>query len=121
MDRPALRAAEHSAAVEGLDGTYGGRPLREVAGALIDYLLSPEVQAEFPMAMFVYPARSDVELPAAFEEFESVLESQRLADPPRRRRLVSLLSSSHSSASVACFSTVDALPWRTCKRCMLVG
>lgn len=36
MDRPALRAAEHSAAVEGLDGTFGGEPLRDVARTLIE-------------------------------------------------------------------------------------
>ena len=47
-------------------GILAGSEQPELAGALIDYLLSPEVQAEFPLAMFVYPARSDVALPDAF-------------------------------------------------------
>jgi thiamine transport system substrate-binding protein len=47
-------------------GILEGTPQPELAGALIDHLLSPEVQAEFPLAMFVYPARADVALPDAF-------------------------------------------------------
>lgn len=49
-------------------GILRGSEEPELAAALIDYLLSPEVQAELPLAMFVYPARSDVALPAAFEQ-----------------------------------------------------
>jgi thiamine transport system substrate-binding protein len=47
-------------------GILRGTEQPELAGALIDHLLSPEVQAEFPLAMFVYPARADVALPDAF-------------------------------------------------------
>jgi len=47
-------------------GILRGTEEPELAGALIDHLLSPEVQAELPLAMFVYPARAGVELPAAF-------------------------------------------------------
>ena len=39
----------------------------ELAGAFIDFLLSPETQAALPMAMFVLPVREDVALPEAFE------------------------------------------------------
>lgn len=49
-------------------GILAGTEEPELAGALIDYLLSPDVQAELPFAMFVYPARSDVALPEAFEQ-----------------------------------------------------
>jgi thiamine transport system substrate-binding protein len=38
----------------------------ELAGAFIDFLLSPETQAALPMAMFVLPVREDVALPDAF-------------------------------------------------------
>jgi thiamine transport system substrate-binding protein len=48
-------------------GILRGAAEPELAGALIDYLLSADVQAEFPLAMYVYPARSDVALPAVFE------------------------------------------------------
>ena len=49
-------------------GVLAGTEQPELAGALIDELLSPEVQAELPFAMFVFPARSDVALPEAFVE-----------------------------------------------------
>ena len=47
-------------------GILRGTDQPELAGALIDHLLSPAVQAEFPLAMFVNPARADVTLPEAF-------------------------------------------------------
>ncbi len=49
-------------------GILRGTREPELAAALIDYLLSPEVQAELPLAMYVYPARSDVALPEVFEQ-----------------------------------------------------
>jgi thiamine transport system substrate-binding protein len=49
-----------------LAGVLRGTAEPELAGALIDFLLSPDVQAELPLAMLVYPARSDVALPEAF-------------------------------------------------------
>jgi thiamine transport system substrate-binding protein len=62
-------------------GVLAGTEQPELAGALIDYLLSPEVQAELPMAMFVYPARSDVALPAAFEQHALVPAAPASLDP----------------------------------------
>lgn len=53
-------------------GILRGSDEPELAGALIDHLLSPAVQAEFPLAMFVYPARSDVALPEAFERHAAI-------------------------------------------------
>lgn len=47
-------------------GILRGTDQPELAAALIDHLLAPETQAELPLAMFVYPARSDVALPEVF-------------------------------------------------------
>ncbi len=62
-------------------GILAGTEQPELAGALIDYLLSPAVQAEFPMAMFVYPARSDVALPEAFVQHALVPADAASLDP----------------------------------------
>lgn len=48
-------------------GILRGTDQPELAAALIDHLLAPETQAELPLAMYVYPARSDVALPEVFE------------------------------------------------------
>jgi thiamine transport system substrate-binding protein len=50
-------------------GVLAGTDQPELAGALIDHLLSPETQAELPLAMYVYPVREDVPLPEVFERF----------------------------------------------------
>jgi len=47
-------------------GILRGTDQPELAAALIDHLLAPETQAELPLAMYVYPARSDVALPEVF-------------------------------------------------------
>ena len=62
-------------------GILRGTRQPELAGALIDHLLSPEVQAEFPLAMFVYPARSDVALPEAFVQHALVPTAPLSLDP----------------------------------------
>jgi thiamine transport system substrate-binding protein len=62
-------------------GILRGTEEPELAGALIDHLLSPEVQAEFPLAMFVYPARSDVALPEVFEQHALVPTAPLSLDP----------------------------------------
>jgi thiamine transport system substrate-binding protein len=62
-------------------GILRGSDQPELAGALIDHLLSPEVQAEVPLAMFVYPARSDVALPEAFVRHALVPEAPLALDP----------------------------------------
>ncbi len=62
-------------------GVLRGADEPELAGALIDYLLSPPVQAELPLAMYVYPARSDVPLPAVFEQHALVPSAPLSLDP----------------------------------------
>jgi thiamine transport system substrate-binding protein len=46
-----------------------GSERRAEAEAFIDFLLSPDVQADIPLTMFVYPALSSAPLPPAFLEF----------------------------------------------------
>ncbi len=48
-------------------GILRGTDQPDLAAALIEHLLAAETQAELPLAMYVYPARSDVVLPAVFE------------------------------------------------------
>lgn len=62
-------------------GILRGTDEPELAGALIDHLLSPEAQAEFPLAMYVYPAREDVALPAVFEQHALVPDDPLSLDP----------------------------------------
>lgn len=49
-------------------GILAGTDHEDAAGKLIDFLLSERFQADVPLSMFVFPARSDVELPALFAE-----------------------------------------------------
>jgi thiamine transport system substrate-binding protein len=53
--------------VEGA-GILAGTDHEEEAGQLIDFLLSEPFQADVPLSMFVFPARSGVELPELFVE-----------------------------------------------------
>ena len=53
--------------VEGA-GILAGTDHEEEAGQLIDFLLSEAFQVDVPLSMFVFPARSGVELPEVFEE-----------------------------------------------------
>lgn len=62
-------------------GILRGTAEPELAGALIDFLLSPEVQAEIPLAMYVYPARSDVAVPEVFAR-HALIPSQPLSMDP---------------------------------------
>lgn len=50
-------------------GVLAGTPVPDAARAVVDWLASPEVQADIPLTMFVFPARSDVALPEVFEDF----------------------------------------------------
>lgn len=45
-------------------GVLAGAENPDGAQAFVDFLLSPEVQADIPGTMYVYPVRDDVELPA---------------------------------------------------------
>ncbi len=62
-------------------GILRGTEQPELAGALIDYLLSPVVQAEIPLAMFMNPARADVALPDAFLQHGLVPAAPLALDP----------------------------------------
>ena len=50
-------------------GVLRGTEDIEAARAVVDWLVSPEVQADVPLSMFVFPARSGVALPDVFERF----------------------------------------------------
>jgi len=50
-------------------GVLRGAEDPAAARAVVDWLLSPEVQADIPLSMFVFPARAGVALPDVFEEF----------------------------------------------------
>lgn len=62
-------------------GVLAGTEQLQLAQALIDFLLSETVQAELPLSMFVYPARADIELPAAFERHAALPDSPLTLDP----------------------------------------
>lgn len=47
-------------------GVLKGTKQRELARKFVDFMLSPEVQADFPTRMWVYPARAGVKLNAVF-------------------------------------------------------
>ena len=67
-------------------GVLRGTPQPEAARAVVDWLVSPEVQADIPLTMFVFPARSGIELPEVFTEFVTrpdqplELDSRRIAE-----------------------------------------
>ncbi|MFM7145078.1 MAG: thiamine ABC transporter substrate binding subunit [Actinomycetales bacterium] len=50
-------------------GVLRGTQHPTAAGAVIDWLLSPQVQADIPLSMFVFPAREGTPLPEVFTRF----------------------------------------------------
>jgi thiamine transport system substrate-binding protein len=50
-------------------GVLRGNVDPEAARSVVDWLVSPDVQADIPLSMFVFPARSGVALPEVFEQF----------------------------------------------------
>jgi thiamine transport system substrate-binding protein len=62
-------------------GILRGTDQPELAAALIDDLVAPETQAQLPLAMYVYPARSDVALPEVFERHATRPPSPLTMDP----------------------------------------
>jgi len=69
LDEPPIGVIDASCyrQVEGA-GILAGTDHEAEAGKLIDFLLSERVQADVPLSMFVFPARSGVELPDLFVE-----------------------------------------------------
>ncbi len=53
-------------------GILNGSAHYEESGQLIDYLLTPGVQEDIPLNMFVYPANQDAALPQVFTDFSPV-------------------------------------------------
>ncbi len=53
----------------------------EGAHAVVDWLLSPEVQAALPPSMYVFPVADDVELPADWARFAKRPEETETVDP----------------------------------------
>lgn len=50
-------------------GVLRGTPQPDAARAVVDWLVSPAVQADIPLTMFVFPALRDVPLPPEFTDF----------------------------------------------------
>lgn len=53
-------------------GVLRGASNPQGAHELLDFMLSDEFQADMPLNMFVFPARTDVDLPEVFAEFAEV-------------------------------------------------
>lgn len=62
-------------------GILRGTDQPELAGALIDHLLAAQTQAALPLAMYVYPARSDVDVPEVFARHALVPTAPLSLDP----------------------------------------
>ncbi|MBO1752903.1 thiamine ABC transporter substrate-binding protein [Actinotalea sp. BY-33] len=62
-------------------GVLAGAANPEGAQQVIDWLLSPEVQADIPENMYVYPADSSIELPESWERFAPLPEDPYTLDP----------------------------------------
>ena len=63
-------------------GVLAGAANPEGAAAVIDWLLSPQVQAAIPESMYVYPA-TDVELPESWTRFAPLAPEPFAVDPDR--------------------------------------
>jgi len=74
VDAGCFRQVEMAGILRGTDQPH-------LAAALIDFLLAPETQAALPLSMFVYPARSDVDVPEAFVRHALVPASPVTLDP----------------------------------------
>jgi thiamine transport system substrate-binding protein len=66
-------------------GVLAGSGNEDAARQLVDFMLSPAVQAAVPEAMFVYPARSGVALPPEFDAFAPRPTAQQTASLPAGR------------------------------------
>jgi thiamine transport system substrate-binding protein len=62
-------------------GVLTGAEHPDAARAFVDFLLSPEVQADLPLSMFVFPAVADTPLPPEFEAFAARPDDPVEVDP----------------------------------------
>lgn len=74
IDATCTQYVEYAAVVKGAKNPEG-------AQAFIDFLLSDEVQAAFPEAMYMYPVNSEIELPEAWAQWASLPESALPYEP----------------------------------------
>lgn len=66
-------------------GVLAGSDEPEAARRVVDFLLSPDVQAAVPESMFVHPARAGTELPDAFGAYAPVPDGDQIGDLDRGR------------------------------------
>lgn len=69
-----FRQVEYAGVLAGSDNPEGAR-------ALVDFLLSQDVQAALPESMYMYPADPAVELPADWQQFAPQAETPFQVDP----------------------------------------
>lgn len=62
-------------------GILSGTEQREMAEALVDFLLGETFQEDIPLRMFVFPANESAELPGEFLEYTQVPEDPATVDP----------------------------------------
>ena len=62
-------------------GVLAGAANPEGAQQVVDWLLSPEVQADLPGSMYVYPVDPEVELPDSWARFAPQPQDPRTVDP----------------------------------------
>lgn len=85
VESTCVRQVEYAGVLAGAENT-------EEARAFIDFLLSPEVQADIPLSMFVFPVVEGTPLPEVFERFAARPEAPIVVDPfefgPQREALI---------------------------------
>ena len=69
-----FRQVEYAGVLSGAENPDGARQV-------VDWLLSPEVQADIPESMYVYPVDSSVELPESWTRFAPQPEDPATVDP----------------------------------------
>lgn len=84
---PQPSAAPTSSLVDGcyrqveFAGVLAGTPRPELARQLVDFLLSPLVQQDIPLSMFVYPVLPQTQLPLVFREHTAAPVDPVTLDP----------------------------------------
>jgi thiamine transport system substrate-binding protein len=76
IDDGCFRQVEFAAVMSGSDAP-------EIAGAFVEHMLSPEFQADIPLNMYVFPARSDTEVPEVFAQHAARITEPLTMDATR--------------------------------------
>jgi thiamine transport system substrate-binding protein len=74
VDASCVRQVEYA-------GVLAGTEHAEEAHELVDFLLSPQFQADMPLAMYVFPVREGTPLPDVFERFAATPADVLRVDP----------------------------------------